>query len=77
MQIYTWSKVEIVDWLDKFPTTAVVDKFPKTYVSDSIATTHVETVVKLVKKKPDAYINITVDMDELDLTVSEANDILL
>jgi len=29
-----------------------------------------ETVVKLVRKKPDAYINITVDMDELDLTVS-------
>ncbi len=33
---------------------------------------HVETVVKLVRKKPDAYIDITVDMDELDLTASEA-----
>lgn len=33
---------------------------------------HVETVVKLVRKIPDAYINITVDMDELDLTASEA-----
>ena len=32
----------------------------------------VETVVKLVRKKPDAYIDITVDMDELDLTASEA-----
>lgn len=31
-----------------------------------------ETVVKLVRKTPDAYIDITVDMDELDLTVSEA-----
>lgn len=33
---------------------------------------HVETVVKLVRKKPDAYIDITVDMDELDLIASEA-----
>lgn len=33
---------------------------------------HVETVVKLVRKNPDAYIDITVDMDELDLTASEA-----
>ena len=41
-----------------------VDQFPMT--------THVETVVKLVRKKPDAYIDITVDMDELDLTASEA-----
>lgn len=35
-------------------------------------TKHVETVVKLVRKTPDAYIDITVDMDELDLTASEA-----
>ena len=41
-----------------------VDQFPET--------THVETVVKLVRKAPDAYIDITVDMDELDLTASEA-----
>lgn len=34
--------------------------------------TTVETVVKLVRKAPDAYIDITVDMDELDLTASEA-----
>ena len=31
----------------------------------------VETVVQLVRKKPDTYIDITVDMDELDLTSSE------
>lgn len=31
-----------------------------------------ETVVKLVRKKPDAYIDIKIDMDELDLTASEA-----
>lgn len=36
------------------------------------STVHVETVVKLVRKAPDAYIDITVDMDELDLTASEA-----
>lgn len=41
-----------------------VDQFPNTV--------HVETVVKLVRKTPDAYIDITVDMDELDLTASEA-----
>ncbi len=41
-----------------------VDQFPMTV--------HVETVVKLVRKTPDAYIDITVDMDELDLTTSEA-----
>ena len=40
------------------------DLFPRT--------THVETVVQLVRKKPDTYIDITVDMDELDLTSSEA-----
>ena len=41
-----------------------VDMFPRT--------SHVETVVQLVRKKPDTYIDITVDMDELDLTSSEA-----
>lgn len=35
-------------------------------------TNHVETVVQLVRKKPDTYIDITVDMNELDLTSSEA-----
>ena len=37
-----------------------------------LVTTHVETVVQLVRKKPDTYIDITIDMDELDLTSSEA-----
>lgn len=41
-----------------------VDMFPHTE--------HIETVVQLVRKKPDTYIDITVDMDELDLTSSEA-----
>lgn len=35
-------------------------------------TTHVETVVKFVRKTPDAYIDLKVDMDELDLTAQEA-----
>ena len=43
---------------------AAADMFPRTK--------HVETVVQLVRKKPDTYIDITVDMDELDLTSSEA-----
>lgn len=34
--------------------------------------THVENVVKLVRKTSDAYIDLKVDMDELDLTASEA-----
>ena len=41
-----------------------VDLFPRT--------PHVESVVQLVRKTPDTYIDITVDMDELDLTSSEA-----
>lgn len=41
-----------------------VDMFPRA--------DHIETVVQLVRKKPDTYIDITVDMDELDLTSSEA-----
>lgn len=41
-----------------------VDLFPRA--------DHVETVVQLVRKKPDTYIDITIDMDEPDLTSSEA-----
>ncbi len=37
-----------------------------------IQTSHVETVVQLVRKKPDTYIDVTIDMDYLDLTSSEA-----
>lgn len=37
-----------------------------------IQTSHVETVVQLVRKKPDTYIDVTIDMGYLDLTSSEA-----
>jgi len=32
----------------------------------------VETVVQLVRKNPDTYINLKLDLDELDLTSAEA-----
>ncbi len=41
-----------------------VDMFP--------ATSHVETVVQLVRKTPDAHVDLKIDMDELDLTAAEA-----
>lgn len=44
----------------------------KIYLDVSVDNVHVETVVQLVRKKPDTYIDITVDMDELDLTSYEA-----
>ena len=48
-------------------------KIVKVQPVDQFANTvHVETVVKLVRKTPDAYIDLKVDMDELDLTASEA-----
>lgn len=41
-----------------------VDMFPRT--------AHVETVVSLVRKTPDDYIHVKLDLDDLDLTASEA-----
>lgn len=35
-------------------------------------TSHIETVVLLVRKNPDTYINVKLDLDELDLTSAEA-----
>ena len=48
----------------------IASAFAVSAVQSSAAT--FETVVQLVRKKPDTYIDITVDMDELDLTSSEA-----
>ena len=45
-------------------TAVAVDMFPRTV--------HVETVVSLVKKAPDDKIPVKLDLDDLDLTVSEA-----
>lgn len=42
----------------------VVDMFPHTV--------HVETVVSLVRKTPDDYIHVKLDLDDLDLTASES-----
>ena len=42
------------------------------YMDLFYCTAHVETVVQLVRKNPDTYIDITVDTDVLDLTTSEA-----
>ena len=42
-----------------------VDMFP--------ATSHVETVVSLVRKTPDMYVDFKIDLDDQDLTASEAH----
>lgn len=42
----------------------VVDQFPWTV--------HVETVVSLVRKTPDDYIHVKLDLDDMDLTAAEA-----
>ena len=36
-------------------------------------TGHVETVVSLVRKTPDMYVDFIIDLDEQDLTASEAH----
>ena len=51
-----------------------VDMFPQTDELSDIkmnVSSHCETVVKLVRKTPDTYIDIAADMDELNLTVSK------
>ena len=58
---------------EMFPLTSKMnDKVPLTQDINSGVSGHVETVVKLVRKTSDAYIDLKVDMDELDLTASEA-----
>ena len=36
-----------------------------------LVTTHVETVVLLSQQKPDDYIEVELELDELDLTTAE------
>ena len=39
----------------------------------AIVPRHVETVVQLVRKTPDMYVDFKIDLDEQDLTASEAH----
>lgn len=45
--------------------------FPSTTDINLINSTHVETVVQLVRKKPDTHIDFEIDLDEFDLTSAE------
>ena len=36
-----------------------------------LVTTHVETVVLLSQQKPDDYINVTIELDDVDVTSAE------
>ena len=40
-----------------------------------LVSTHVETVVLLsqLKQKPDDYINVTIELDDMDITLAETN----
>lgn len=44
----------------------------KAYDINLINSTHCETVVQLVRKNPDTHIDFEINLDELDLTASEA-----
>ena len=54
-----------------FPRTGWVDNmFPDVH---RLVSTHVETVVLLsqLKQKPDDYINVTIELDDVDITSAE------
>ena len=36
-----------------------------------LVSTHVETVVLLSQQKPDDYINVTIELDDMDITSAE------
>ena len=53
-----------------------MDLFPRTSGAADIkidVSSHVETVVSLVRKNPDMYVDFKIDLDEQDLTASEAH----
>ena len=57
---------------DLFPCTPAYDLFPCTVDIQAIASWHVETVVKLSQRKKDDYVEVELEMDELDLTSAES-----
>ncbi len=54
-----------------FPCTAGVDLFPCCAGIQGIVSTHVETVVLLSQRKADDYLEVEIDLDELDATSAE------
>ena len=56
-----------------FPCTVGVDLFPCCVDIHGIVSTHVETVCLLsqLKQKPDDYINVTIELDDMDITSAE------
>ncbi len=49
-----------------------LDRLPKTDINQDVSC-HVETVVLLsqLKQKPDDYINVTIELDDVDITSAE------
>ena len=49
-----------------------MDRFPKTDINQDVSC-HVETVVLLsqLKQKLDDYINVTIELDDMDITSAE------
>ena len=58
-------------WDDMFPCIAGVDLFPCPVDILGIVSTHVETVVLLSQRKADDYLEVEIDLDELDATSAE------
>ncbi|SCH38191.1 Uncharacterised protein [uncultured Ruminococcus sp.] len=50
-----------------------LDRFPMTDINSDLSS-HVETVALLsqLKQKPDDYINVTIELDDVDITSAEA-----
>ena len=57
---------------DLFPHTPAYDLFPCTADIHGIVSTHVETVVLLSQQKADDYVEVELELDELDLTSAES-----
>lgn len=57
---------------DLFPCTPAYDLFPCTVDIQAIASWHVETVVLLFQRKADDYVEVELELDELDVTSAES-----